>query len=138
MDGLANVELMKSILRRVGLVAAVSYFDAHVASRENVQIGDFGEVVAGHLLEEAPADSPASSPGLSFTVREWCRGHSPPLGKPDSGRQLIADAGRIPIWLQGSQVFTIRAIPKHPQSGPQRRQCNRRDPARNPGSGGRS
>ena len=53
LDGLANVELMKSILRRVGLVAAVSYFDAHVASREHVQIGDFGEVVAGHLLEEA-------------------------------------------------------------------------------------
>ena len=53
LDGLANVELMKSILRRVGLTAAVNYFDAHVASRENVQIGDFGEVVAGHLLEDA-------------------------------------------------------------------------------------
>ena len=39
LDGLANVELMKSILRRVGLTAAVNYFDAHVASRENVQIG---------------------------------------------------------------------------------------------------
>ena len=53
LDGLANVELVKSILRRVGLTAAVSYFDAHVASSENVQIGDFGEVVAGHLLEDA-------------------------------------------------------------------------------------
>ena len=53
LDGLANVELMKSILRRLGLTAAANYFDAHVASRENVQIGDFGEVVAGHLLEDA-------------------------------------------------------------------------------------
>ena len=53
LDGLANVELVKSILRRLGLTAAVNYFDAHVASRENIQIGDFGEVVAGHLLEDA-------------------------------------------------------------------------------------
>ena len=53
LDGLANLDILKSILRRVGLTAAVSYFDAHVASRENIRIGDFREVVAGHLLEDA-------------------------------------------------------------------------------------
>ncbi len=52
LSGLANVELLKSILSRVGLTAAVNYFDAHVASRQMVRIGDFGEVVAGHLLED--------------------------------------------------------------------------------------
>ena len=78
--------------------------------------------------------SPAPSPGPSSAFREWCRGHSPsPPGKHNSGRQLIADADRIPSWLQGSQVFTLRAIPKHPQSGPRRR---RTDPAghRTPGN----
>ena len=81
-------------------------------------------------------DSPAPSPGLSSTVLKWCRGHFLPPGKPASGRQLIADAGQSPLRLGGSQVFTLRSIPKHPQSGPQRRQCNRRGPARNPDSGG--
>ena len=52
LNGLANVGQLKSILRRVGLTAAANYFDAHVASRQNVRIGDFGEVVAGHLLED--------------------------------------------------------------------------------------
>ena len=52
LSGLANVELLKSILHRVGLTAAANYFDAHVASRQTVRIGDFGEVVAGHLLED--------------------------------------------------------------------------------------
>lgn len=53
LTGLTNVELLKSILSRIGLTAAVSYFEAHVASSDNVRIGDFGEVVAGRLLEDA-------------------------------------------------------------------------------------
>ena len=52
LDGLANSEQLKGILRRVGLTAAAGHFDAHVACKENVRIGDFGEVVAGHLLED--------------------------------------------------------------------------------------
>ena len=51
LDGLADAEQLRGILHRVGLAAAAQHFDAHVASRENVRIGDFGEVVAGHLLE---------------------------------------------------------------------------------------
>ena len=51
-DALSNVEHLKEILQRVGLPAAAKHFAAHVASRENVRIGDFGEVVAGHLLED--------------------------------------------------------------------------------------
>ena len=38
--------------KRLGLNAAATYFAAHVARRENVRIGDFGEVITGHLLEE--------------------------------------------------------------------------------------
>lgn len=53
LNGLANLGQLKSILRRMGLTAAVNHFDAHVATRQNVRIGDFGEVVAGHLLEDA-------------------------------------------------------------------------------------
>ena len=53
LSGLTNVELLKSILRRIGLTAAVGYFEAHVAASDNVRIGDFGEVLAGHLLEDA-------------------------------------------------------------------------------------
>ena len=52
LDSLANVDLLKAIFQRAGLTAAVSYFDAHVANRDIVRIGDFGEVVAGHLLED--------------------------------------------------------------------------------------
>ena len=52
LNGLASAEQLKGILGRVGLTAAVKHFDAHVASKENVRIGDFGEVVAGHLLED--------------------------------------------------------------------------------------
>ena len=51
--GLINVEQLKGILVRLGLTAAADYFVAHVASSANVRIGDFGEVVAGHLLEDA-------------------------------------------------------------------------------------
>ncbi len=51
LSGLANVEQLRGILQRLGLTAAVNHFDAHVAPRENIRIGDFGEVVAGHLLE---------------------------------------------------------------------------------------
>ncbi len=53
LSGLANVEHLTGILRRHGLDAAANYFAAHVASRDNIRIGDFGEVVAGHVLEEA-------------------------------------------------------------------------------------
>lgn len=52
LDGLANAEHLRAILHRVGLSAAAKHFDAHVASKEHVRIGDFGEVVAGHLLED--------------------------------------------------------------------------------------
>ena len=52
LNGLANVEQLRDILRRVGLTAAVRHFDAHVAPKENIRIGDFGEVVAGHILED--------------------------------------------------------------------------------------
>ena len=52
-SGLADVDRLNGIMRRVGLTAAVDYFNAHVASKENIRIGDFGEVVAGHLLEDA-------------------------------------------------------------------------------------
>ena len=51
LNGLANVEQLKGILQRLGLTAAIRHFDAHVAPSENIRIGDFGEVVAGHLLE---------------------------------------------------------------------------------------
>ena len=51
LNSLANVTHLKGILQRAGLTAAADYFEAHVASSENVRIGDFGEVVAGHLLE---------------------------------------------------------------------------------------
>ena len=51
LSGLANVTHLKGILQRAGLTAAADYFEAHVASSENVRIGDFGEVVAGHLLQ---------------------------------------------------------------------------------------
>ena len=51
-NGLTNTAQLKGILQRAGLAAAADYFEAHVATSENVQIGDFGEVVAGHLLEE--------------------------------------------------------------------------------------
>ena len=53
LSGLSNVEHLKGILQRFGLTAAADYFAAHVATGDNVRIGDFGEVVAGHLLEEA-------------------------------------------------------------------------------------
>ena len=52
LNSLVNVAHLKGIFQRAGLSAAADYFEAHVASSENVQIGDFGEVVAGHLLEE--------------------------------------------------------------------------------------
>ena len=51
LNGLANGEQLKGILQRLGLTAAIRHFDAHVASSENIRIGDFGEVVAGNLLE---------------------------------------------------------------------------------------
>ena len=51
--GLADVEQVKSILNGHGLSNAVRYFEAHVATKVHVRIGDFGEVVAGHLLEDA-------------------------------------------------------------------------------------
>ena len=52
LNSLVNVDHLKGIFQRAGLRAAAEHFEAHVASRENVRIGDFGEVVAGHLLEE--------------------------------------------------------------------------------------
>ena len=53
LNGLANVEQLKGVLLRLGLTAAADAFMAHVASSPNIRIGDFGEVVAGHLLEDA-------------------------------------------------------------------------------------
>lgn len=53
LNGLTNLELLKRILLRLGLEAAADVFRAHVASSDSVRIGDFGEVVAGHLLEDA-------------------------------------------------------------------------------------
>ena len=52
LSGLTNSNHLKGILQRAGLAAAADYFETHVASSENVRIGDFGEVIAGHLLEE--------------------------------------------------------------------------------------
>ena len=52
LSGLTNVEQLKAILQRVGLTAAANSFAARVASSDSVRIGDFGEVVAGHLLED--------------------------------------------------------------------------------------
>ena len=53
LSGLSNVAHLKGILQRFGLKGAAHYFAAHVSSKDNIRIGDFGEVVAGHLLEEA-------------------------------------------------------------------------------------
>ncbi len=55
LSGLSHVEHLKEILQRLDLTAAANYFAHHVASKENVRIGDFGEIVAGRLLEEAEA-----------------------------------------------------------------------------------
>lgn len=52
LSGLADVGVLQKTLERLGLNAAATYFAAHVARRENVRIGDFGEVITGHLLEE--------------------------------------------------------------------------------------
>ena len=52
LNSLVNVDHLKEIFQRAGLRSAAEHFEAHVASRENVRIGDFGEVVAGHILEE--------------------------------------------------------------------------------------
>lgn len=51
-SGLADEEQLKGMLRRLGLTAALRHFEAHVASQANIRIGDFGEIVAGHLIEE--------------------------------------------------------------------------------------
>ena len=51
--GLADVERVKSIANGRGLSNAVRHFEAHVATKVPVRNGDFGEVVAGHLLEDA-------------------------------------------------------------------------------------
>lgn len=52
LNSLVNTAHLKMIFQRAGLNAAAEYFEAHVASSENVRIGDFGEVIAGRLLEE--------------------------------------------------------------------------------------
>lgn len=52
LNSLVNMAHLKGIFQRAGLSAAAEYFEAHVASSENVRIGDFGEVIAGHLLKE--------------------------------------------------------------------------------------
>ena len=57
------------------------------------------------------SDSPAPSPGPSSTVRAWCRGHSPPPGKPDSVRQLVAGVGKLLGEASGRPVL-------HPQVHP--------------------
>ena len=62
------------------------------------------------------ADSPAPSPGPSSAFRDWCPGHSPLLGKPDSGRQLLADAGKLLGEFQVSQLFPLRAIRRYARS----------------------
>ena len=53
LSGLANLDHLTGILERYGLKAAADYFASHIASGDNVRIGDFGEVVAGHILEDA-------------------------------------------------------------------------------------
>ena len=62
------------------------------------------------------ADSPAPSPGPSSTVRDWCPGHCPLLGKPDSGRQLLAGVGKLLGEFQVSQLFPLRAIRRYARS----------------------
>ena len=52
-DSLINLERLKAILQHIGLGTAAAYFAAHVASKEHIRIGDFGEVVAGRLLQDA-------------------------------------------------------------------------------------
>lgn len=51
-DSLAGEERLRAILQYVGLEAAAAHFTAHIAPREHVRIGDFGEIVAGRLLED--------------------------------------------------------------------------------------
>ena len=71
----------------------------------------------------------------------------PPPGKPDCGRQILADAGQPLGELQGSQFFTLRAIRRCARSccatAPPSRGAGRRPPARGcplmaRGSGGRA
>ena len=52
LSGLADMDVLNRILNQVGIPDAAKYFAAHVANKDSVRIGDFGEVIAGHLLEE--------------------------------------------------------------------------------------
>lgn len=52
LNGLTDAHRLDSVLRRIGLTAAATRFAAAMASKENIRIGDFGEIITGHLLED--------------------------------------------------------------------------------------